>query len=368
MNKKILVRIILILTSFIIMLLVPDSNFYLKNGCVYLFLLILLILVLKPCKYLKVKKINKSIISYLIGILIGLILIVSVIYVLLLLNKIELIKNNYSLYVIAFMGAFWIIQSFFEEYLMRGVLYENIGKLLGYDLTIILTSLLFTLFHINNNSISFLSLVNIFLFGLLCGYLVKIYKNLYLVSGIHFIWNFLQGNIFGIEVSGNDAKDSFFTTITAQNQELYHGGDFGIEGGIITFIVLLISLIIVGFLSYIKYRSNEQIEKKTYYLYKSIDGFYLVGEDYIECIEINKEAYKTRDLLAIDCLKNTSLILLDNILSETNKTLEFDLGMIKITYFDKLELIDILSQKKGHYKFINCKYVLLKSLEFSLDK
>ncbi len=367
MKRKLIVRIFLILTSFIIMLIIPNSNFYIKNVSIYLFLFILLISVLRPSKYLKIKKIRKNLYNYFLGILIGTLLSMCIIIILLLMNKIELVKNKFSITVIIFIGIFWVIQSFFEEYLIRGILYEYIGNLLGYDLTIIITSLFFAIFHINNSNISLLSLINIFLFGILCGILLKIYKNIFLVSGLHFIWNFLQGNFWGIKVSGITANDSFFTTILIPNQELYHGGNFGIEGGIITFLIIIFFIIFLIILSFNKYQNSIKKVNIIYHLYKSIDGFYLISKECIEKIKLNDETYTVAELNMSDCLKNTSLKLLVDLINEKNDNIIFDLQKIEITYFDKLALIAILNKKEGKYRFLNSKYLVLKSLEFSLD-
>ena len=59
------------------------------------------------------------------------------------------------------------------------------------------------------------------------------------------MWNFAQGNFFGILVSGNNFGPSVFRFDSVSGMELVNGGAFGMEGGIATAIVLTVSIIVV---------------------------------------------------------------------------------------------------------------------------
>ena len=357
MNYKKLVRVGIILTSFIIVLLLPISNFYIKNGLVYITLNLLLLNIVPLCRTLKSKSISK----YFIGILVGAILISLTILLLASMDKIRLIANeNVNYLVIILVSLFWVIQSFFEEYLLRGIALEYSSKLIGIDLSILLTSFIFSLFHITNPSISILSLINIFLFGLLCGYLIKIYKNIYLVSGIHFIWNYLQGNLFGIEVSGNKISESIFSCLLKEGQELYHGGSFGVEGGIISSIVLFIATLVFILIS-LKNNTKETI----YYLYNSIDNKFLLSSQKINKILINEENYLVSDLLALTLIENYSFILLED-LADDNITI--DLNEVKLFIYNKIDLIEQWKNSDKSIKFINGNYLIRSSLNYEFDK
>jgi hypothetical protein len=55
--------------------------------------------------------------------------------------------------------------------------------------------------------------------------------------GLHTAWNFLQGTIFGVAVSGTDAPtDSLFQPLIQGNPWLT-GGAFGIEASVITVVL-----------------------------------------------------------------------------------------------------------------------------------
>lgn len=59
------------------------------------------------------------------------------------------------------------------------------------------------------------------------------------------MWNFAQGNIFGISVSGMDMMGSVFSFAPTNEGELINGGTFGLEGGLAVTIVLILATIAV---------------------------------------------------------------------------------------------------------------------------
>jgi hypothetical protein len=69
-------------------------------------------------------------------------------------------------------------------------------------------------------------------------------ENIWVVSAIHGIWNYAQGNIFGINVSGIDIDDSFIKSSQIAGKEIINGGGFGAEGGIVTTLILLITILL----------------------------------------------------------------------------------------------------------------------------
>ena len=365
-NKLIkrLVRSIGFLTSFIIVLLIPISNFYIKYGLVYLSLCFFLFNAIPLCKNLTRIKVKKAIKHYLLGITIGFSLIVLIILSLVIFKEIKIIKNkNFNLLLIAAISIFWIIQSFFEEYLIRGILFEYCTRLLGSNIAVIFTSFVFALMHIGNLNITFLSFLNIFTFALFCGILVKEYKSIFLVSGVHFIWNYLQGNIFGIEVSGNVIQESIFNCFHLNNSPLLHGGVFGLEGGLMTFIYLFISLVIVILISI---RKNNKI-MNTYYLYKSIDNKFLLANEKIDFIIIDQDKYLIKDLLASELVNRDSFKDLESILNNLN-SICINLSEIELSIFDKDELIDYLLKYELKYKFVKGNFIIRDILNYEVNK
>lgn len=111
-------------------------------------------------------------------------------------------------------------------------------------LGIIVSSIAFAALHLGNSGISPLALVNLALFGVFAGVYFIQRGNIWGVAAIHSIWNFAQGNIFGILVSGNDFGITIFEATINEEMTLVNGGDFGLEGGILTTIVLVVATVI----------------------------------------------------------------------------------------------------------------------------
>lgn len=138
-----------------------------------------------------------------------------------------------------------------EEYLSRGYLHSLIKRDFGPRVSILINSVLFALLHIANPNIlqSPLPLINIFLAGILFGVAREATGGLWLPIGMHFTWNLFMGNVYGISVSGMDLGGSIIKSQPLGNP-LISGGDFGLEGSIVTTILLVLySLIIWKFYS-----------------------------------------------------------------------------------------------------------------------
>ncbi|MFV8044376.1 CPBP family intramembrane glutamic endopeptidase [Streptococcus pluranimalium] len=133
---------------------------------------------------------------------------------------------------------FWLIQGGTEELLTRGWLLQIINSRLATPIAISISSLVFGLMHLGNEHVTFLSILDIILSGIVMA-LYMIYRdNIWGVIGLHGAWNFVQGNIYGIEVSGGDSGKSILKFINnPQTPDWLSGGSFGTEGSLITCLV-----------------------------------------------------------------------------------------------------------------------------------
>ncbi|MDS2672536.1 CPBP family intramembrane glutamic endopeptidase [Streptococcus pneumoniae] len=151
--------------------------------------------------------------------------------------------NPYSLAFVVFTIPFWILQGTAEELVTRAWLIPQLAKRTNLKVAIIISSSLFTLLHLGNPGITFLSAIDLFLFGVAMSlYLLKT-DTVWGVAGIHGAWNFAQGNLFGILVSGQPSGTSLMTFLPQGNQDWLSGGSFGIEGSIMTSLVLLLLIV-----------------------------------------------------------------------------------------------------------------------------
>jgi uncharacterized protein len=125
--------------------------------------------------------------------------------------------------------------------LAEGLNGKNISPNAAILLATILSSAVFGALHALNPNSSFFSTLNITLAGfflLAMGFILT--GELAIPIGVHITWNFTMGNIFGFPVSGIDFRGATFVAIEQQGPELWTGGAFGPEGGLLGVAAILL--------------------------------------------------------------------------------------------------------------------------------
>lgn len=131
-----------------------------------------------------------------------------------------------------------------EEVIFRGVIFRLIDDRFGLWWALGISALIFGFAHMFNPGASIWSSVAIVMeAGILLGAAYKYSNSLWLPIGIHWAWNFTQGNVFGFAVSGEDAGESIFTA-NIDGPDIITGGSFGPEA---SGIALLLGTIISAF-------------------------------------------------------------------------------------------------------------------------
>ena len=124
-----------------------------------------------------------------------------------------------------------------EEILFRGVLFRWIDEKWGFVAALTVSALLFGAMHYGQPGATWWSSLAIAIeAGLLLGAAYKYSGTLWLPIGIHWAWNFVQGNVFGFQVSGGNAGKSLLQA-TVNGPDCLTGGAFGAEASIITVIL-----------------------------------------------------------------------------------------------------------------------------------
>ena len=131
-----------------------------------------------------------------------------------------------------------IVSGVVEEVLVRGVLFRIMEEALGSWLALAISALLFGLMHISNPNATLWSALAIAIeAGIMLAAAFIFTRRLWLAIGIHFAWNFVQGGIFGVAVSGNGVQGLLQSTL--DGPPLLSGGAFGAEASIFAVIVCL---------------------------------------------------------------------------------------------------------------------------------
>lgn len=183
--------------------------------------------------------------DYLVGLLIGFVMFSAVVLVNVLLGgmKFESFNSNVSVGLLLVFLAGFVIQGMSEEFVCRGYLMNTIGGKHSMAAAVMISSVAFMALHLGNQGLSVIALVNLVLIAAFFAVYMICFDNIWGVCAIHSIWNFAQGNIYGIKVSGVELNTvPVFTVTQIEESSLINGGDFGAEGGFGTTIVILVSL------------------------------------------------------------------------------------------------------------------------------
>ncbi len=125
---------------------------------------------------------------------------------------------------------------FFEELVFRAILFRIVEEKLGSWIALAISSLFFGVAHISNpNATLFSSIAIAIEAGILLGAAYMLTRRVWFAVGIHIAWNYVQGAVFGIAVSGGEVKGLISSHM--EGNELFSGGAFGAEASLITLVV-----------------------------------------------------------------------------------------------------------------------------------
>lgn len=190
---------------------------------------------------------GKIVQEYLWGVLIGVLMISLCVGIGVACGVIRLERSNFSIgtWLLFLLG--FLIQGASEEIVCRGYMMVSVARKNPIWLAVVSNSVMFALLHIFNPGIGILPLVNIALFGAFISVYVLKRGNLWGACAIHSFWNFFQGNVFGISVSGTGVGASPLAATLNNGMTWLSGGSFGIEGGVITTAVSMGALLLAIF-------------------------------------------------------------------------------------------------------------------------
>ncbi len=163
------------------------------------------------------------------------------------------IEGFNSWYVLPAMLWFGLSSGFFEELLFRGVLFRITEDSFGSWVAIAVSSLAFGLIHLNNPGATLRGVLFIAIgAGVLLAAAYMLTGRLWMSMGFHTGWNYTQGAIFPIHVSGSGQSQGLFNA-RVSGPDYLTGGVYGMEfsfvglfGMAATALVLLVMAIRAG--------------------------------------------------------------------------------------------------------------------------
>ncbi|MEO6433927.1 MAG: type II CAAX endopeptidase family protein [Sphingomicrobium sp.] len=133
---------------------------------------------------------------------------------------------------------FAILPACWEELLFRGIFFRWLEEFGGSWFALGATSLLFGFAHqLNPNATLMSSVFMAASGGILLGASYMATRSLWLPIGLHAAWNFVQGEVFDVPVSGVDTAG--LVESQSSGPEWLSGGYFGLEASVISLVVCL---------------------------------------------------------------------------------------------------------------------------------
>jgi len=139
----------------------------------------------------------------------------------------------------------WIVQGGAEEALTRGWMLPVLAARYRPWVGVAVSSLFFATAHGLNPNLTPLALVNLVLYGLFGAFYALREGSLWGICAFHTAWNWAQGNLFGLQVSGNELSNGMLFDLMEIGPDWFTGGAFGPEGGLAVTAMLLLGIAVM---------------------------------------------------------------------------------------------------------------------------
>jgi membrane protease YdiL (CAAX protease family) len=153
-------------------------------------------------------------------------------------DPLSTVITNVLLFFVVFIFVGWN-----EELLSRGYHLQTIASGLNLFWGVIISAAVFGILHLGNPGATWVSTAGIFFAGIFLAYGYVRTRQLWLSIGLHIGWNFFEGVGFGFPVSGLDTYR--LTRIDVTGPEMWTGGAFGPEAGLIVLPTLIVGALLI---------------------------------------------------------------------------------------------------------------------------
>lgn len=154
-------------------------------------------------------------------------------------DPVSVVIANILLFLLIFAFVGWN-----EELLSRGYHLQTLATGINMFWAVIISSSIFGILHLANPGATWIAVTGIFLAGVLLAFGYIRTKQLWLPMGMHLGWNFFEGVVFGFPVSGLSDIYKLFR-IQVQGPEIWTGGAFGPEAGLIVLPALILGALLI---------------------------------------------------------------------------------------------------------------------------
>lgn len=153
------------------------------------------------------------------------------------------------IYLIALFAGF-LIQGSAEELVCRGFLLPSLLKKTSLPVAILVSSTAFALPHLPtvleaDPQFALIGVINLYLVSAVFSLLFIQRCNIYIVCGLHSVWNFILNGAMGLSVSGSNTFENSLFNFNVNENNILSGGAYGLEASVVTAVILGIVTIIL---------------------------------------------------------------------------------------------------------------------------
>jgi membrane protease YdiL (CAAX protease family) len=169
------------------------------------------------------------------GLVLGALLFSTTIGILAALGAYQVTGNNGWLIMLASLPAS-ILAGVLEEVVIRGVVFRILEQWLGSWFALAISAAVFGALHLLNPGATLLNAAAISIeAGVLLAAAFMLTRRLWLCIGVHIAWNFTQGGVFSVAVSGG--KSTGLLQSRMVGPDWLTGGTFGAEASVVALVV-----------------------------------------------------------------------------------------------------------------------------------
>jgi membrane protease YdiL (CAAX protease family) len=170
-----------------------------------------------------------------LGLVLGALLFSVTVAILRALGAFKITGNNGWQIMLAILSAS-VLSGVLEEILIRGIVFRILEKSLGSWIALGISAVVFGLLHLFNPGATLLNAAAISIeAGVLLAAAYMLTRRLWFCIGIHIAWNFTQGGIFSVAVSGGQSKGLLQSKMVGP--DWLTGGIFGAEASVVALVV-----------------------------------------------------------------------------------------------------------------------------------
>ncbi len=202
--------------------------------------------------------IRKRLKDILFGLLLGFVMMVFGYLILSITNQIQFDRYVFNSKQILISTGLFLLVAINEEVITRGYILRNFTYSFNKYIALILSALIFSIFHLLNDYTDWFSFLSLLIAGIGLGITYIHTQNLWFPIAYHFSWNLFQ-SFLGFNVSGNEYYSIIEYKINNENR--LNGGYFGFEGSIYCIIFEIIFIITIDY--YFRHKNKSRINERT---------------------------------------------------------------------------------------------------------